>query len=262
MTASTMARRGFLSRVARATGLAALVGTGWAYVLQQESRASPFALRPPGALSEPDFAAKCIKCGKCVAACPFDTLHLARVGDPYPIGTPFFVPRDTPCYMCPDIPCVPPCPTGALDHALVDIAEADMGLAVLIDQENCLSYRGLRCEICHRVCPVSNSAITVVNHPRRLSRHAVFVPVVHSEHCTGCGICESRCPTEVPTIKVLPRRIAMGRIGAHYRLGWEHRVGITQQFEDRPAAGEAPAPAASEPPSGGALDYLNADDGL
>jgi ferredoxin-type protein NapG len=251
------ARRRFLVKLARGAGLAAAGGMLWGYVIQQESRASPFALRPPGALPEDDFAAKCIKCGKCVDACPYDTLRLARVGDPYPIGTPFFEPRDIPCYMCPDIPCVPPCPTGALDHALVDINQADMGLAVLIDQEHCLSWRGLRCEICHRVCPVSNQAITVVNHPRRLSKHALFVPVVHSEHCTGCGLCENRCPTAEPTIKVLPRHLAQGKLGEHYRLGWEYETEITQEFHvEQPAA---PPAEAAEP---GGLDYFNADDDL
>ena len=256
MKPADRARRNFMTRVARGAGLAAAGGMVWSYVLLQESQASPFALRPPGALPEPDFAAKCIKCGQCVDACPFDTLRLAEVGDPWPIGTPYFLPRDVPCYMCTDIPCVPPCPTGALDPALTDINQADMGVAVLIDQENCLSWRGLRCEVCYRVCPLADSAITVVNHPRKLSKHALFIPVVHSEHCTGCGICERRCPTTEPVIKVLPRQIAMGSMGSHYRLGWEHDAGITQEFRQgvRQDTTEEDLP--------GGLDVLNADDGL
>ena len=47
---------------------------------------------------------------------PFDTLKLAKPGDNLPLGTPYFVPRDIPCYMCVDIPCVPICPTKALDE--------------------------------------------------------------------------------------------------------------------------------------------------
>ena len=34
-----------------------------------------------------------------------------------------------------------------------------MGLAVIVDQENCLSYQGLRCEVCYRVCPLIDRAI-------------------------------------------------------------------------------------------------------
>ena len=36
-----------------------------------------------------------------------------------------------------------------------------MGLAVLIDQENCLNFLGLRCDVCYRVCPVIDKAITL-----------------------------------------------------------------------------------------------------
>jgi len=54
--------------------------------------------------------------------------------------------------MCEDIPCVAACPTGALDKQLKKIVDARMGLAVLIDHENCLNWQGLRCDVCYRVC--------------------------------------------------------------------------------------------------------------
>jgi polyferredoxin len=107
------------------------------------------------------------------------------------IGTPYFVARSKPCEMCEDIPCVKACPTGALDHALTDITQAKMGLAVLVDQENCLNFLGLRCDVCYRVCPVIDKAITLrVQQPAQRTAHAMFLPTVHSEHCTGCGKCE------------------------------------------------------------------------
>jgi ferredoxin-type protein NapG len=244
-------RREFLGKVAQGVALAATGGLIWAYLLQQQARATPFALRPPGARHEPDFNARCIKCGRCVDACPYDTLRLARVGEPFPLGTPYFIPRDGPCYMCPDIPCKNACPTGALDPALEDINDAKMGLAV-IDIEHCLSWQGLRCEICHRDCPLTGKAITVEHHPRKISKHAMFVPIVHSDHCTGCGMCEKACPTQEAAIRVLQPRLVQGRIGDHYRLGWTLDTPITQDF--KPA----------EQPSGDAstyraLDYLNAD---
>ena len=69
-------RRRFFLTIARATGLAILGGLTWsAYV--SEVTANKLILRPPGALSEKDFLATCIKCGMCVEACPFDTLKLA-----------------------------------------------------------------------------------------------------------------------------------------------------------------------------------------
>lgn len=249
MRDKTATRREFLTKLAQGAALAGTGGLVWSYLLHNQARAAPYALRPPGALAEADYHAKCIKCGQCVRACPYATLRLARAGDSVPIGTPYFLPRETPCYMCPDIPCKVACPTGALDPNLADIAQARMGLAV-IDIENCLSWRGLRCEVCHRVCPVKDKAITIEHHPRRVSKHAMFVPIVHSDHCTGCGVCEKSCPTEEAAIRVLEPKLVQGRIGEHYRLGWTVESPITQEFTP-----ESAAPAA--PPKPGGLDYLN-----
>ena len=117
------------------------------------------------------------------------------------------------------------CPTGALDHALTEINEARMGLAVLIDQEQCLNYLGLRCDVCYRVCPVIDEAITLERyHNPRSDRHALLLPTVHSEHCTGCGKCEQACVLpDASAIKVLPRPLAQAKAADHYRKGWEEK---------------------------------------
>ncbi len=243
------ARRDFLVKMTQGTAVAATGGLLWAFLLQKQVAASPFAIRPPGALDEPDFNAKCIKCGQCVLDCPFNTLDLARAGETLPIGTPYFIPRDIPCYMCPDIPCVKACPTGALDPGLTKIEEAEMGLAV-IDIENCLSWQGLRCEICHRECPVKDAAITIEHHPRKLSKHAMFVPLVHSDACTGCGICEKACPTDEAAIKVVNPKLVQGEIGEHYRLGWKTDTPITQEFKRQKSEPQKDLEATG-------LDYLN-----
>ena len=246
---TSISRRDFFNRVAQGAALAATGGLVWSYLLNQQARATPFAIRPPGARIEADFNARCIKCGQCVDACPYDTLQLATADAGVPIGTPYFIPRETPCYMCPDIPCIAACPTGALDPALQDINDSRMGLAV-IDIENCLSWQGLRCEICFRECPVQGQAITVEHQPRRLSKHAMFVPVVHSDACTGCGICEKACPTQKAAIRVLQPDLVQGMIGDHYRLGWTIDTPITREFN---AGGRTIG--ADIPASG--LDYLN-----
>jgi ferredoxin-type protein NapG len=96
-----------------------------------------------------------------------------------------------------------------------------MGLAVLVDHETCLNFLGLRCDICYRVCPVIDKAITLETQINdRTGKHALFIPVVHSDHCTGCGKCEKACPTEIAAIKVFPLYMAKGQLSSHYRLGW------------------------------------------
>jgi ferredoxin-type protein NapG len=232
-----MSRAGRLSRRELVTGLfrgrnVALAATGaalWAHHLDG-ARAAGLERRPPGARDEPEFQAACIKCGQCVEACPYDTLRLAATGDRSPIGTPFFEPRQVPCYMCPDVPCVASCPSGALvpDTAIED---ARMGLAVLSDQENCLAFQGLRCEVCYRTCPVMGRAISLEFRPQeRTGKHAYFLPIVHSESCTGCGMCEHSCPLEEAAIKVMPRDLAMGKLGDHYRFGWKETPEVSRDF--------------------------------
>ena len=218
------ARRRFLNGVAAAAGGACLLTLG-SGLFARHARALPAeAIRPPGALAEDDFLAACVRCGLCVRDCPYDTLRLADVGSGVVGGTPYFVAREIPCEMCEDIPCLKACPTGALDRQLTDIGKARMGLAALVDHETCLNFLGLRCDVCYRVCPVIDKAITLDMVPnQRTGRHAMFLPTVHSEHCTGCGKCEASCVLEVAAIKVYPIAQAKGELGAHYRVGWEEK---------------------------------------
>ncbi len=220
-------RRKFLSdslKTASAVGLGSLVLGLYA----RQSRALPAqALRPPGALAEDEFLGACVRCGLCVRDCPYDTLKLAQVGDSVALGTPYFTAREVPCEMCEDIPCVVACPTGALDHSLTDINDSRMGLAVVIDQEGCIAFQGLRCEVCYNVCPVRGDAITIeTQHNERTGMHAKFIPVVHSSDCTGCGKCEQACIVDGESaIKVMPQKLAASGGSPHYRKGWEEKGG-------------------------------------
>lgn len=218
------ARRRFLRDAARSA--AGLAGVGVLLGLQQkQSQARDgLALRPPGALPEAAFERACVRCGQCTQVCPYQTLKLATLVSPRAAGTPYFVARDVPCEMCEDIPCVKACPSGALDPQLTDIDQARMGLAVLLDQENCLNWQGLRCDVCYRVCPRIDKAITLVlQHNERTGKHAKFLPTVHSDFCTGCGKCERACVLEQAAIKVLPLELARGQLGEHYRWGWQEK---------------------------------------
>ena len=137
--------------------------------------------------------ASCIHCGPCLRDCPFDTLTLAELGEDGPVtGTSYFTARDVPCEMCDDIPCVAACLTGALDPGFDDIDDARMGTAVLVDRENCLTFLGLRCDLCYRVCPSIDTAITLeLSYNTRTDAHAIFEPTGHWPALTvliGAGI--------------------------------------------------------------------------
>ncbi len=214
-------RRRFLANTARTACGVAVFGAGLAFLAKSARSLPALAIRPPGAAAEPEFLGACVRCGLCVRDCPYDTLKLAELGDEVATGTPYFVARQVPCEMCEDIPCVVACPTAALDPTLTNIDDARMGLAVLVDNETCLNFLGLRCDVCYRVCPLIDEAITLDRLSNtRTGKHALFIPVVHSDKCTGCGKCERACVLEKAAIKVLPRHLAKGRGGDHYRLGW------------------------------------------
>lgn len=219
-------RRKFILTMARSVGLAALGGLVWSAHVDAVTH-SKLVLRPPGALDEEDFLKTCIKCGLCVEACPYDTLFLASPGQDIPLGTPYFEPRKMPCYMCTDIPCVPVCPTDALSVESVskdgklDIKSIDMGVAVL-DHNACIAYWGIQCDACYRACPILDEAIKIeYRKNERTGKHALRIPVVQNDVCTGCGMCEKACITEKASIFVLPREIAEGKAGSHYIKGWD-----------------------------------------
>jgi ferredoxin-type protein NapG len=271
MNAPDPRRRLWLTRAAQAAGVAACGGLVWNAFLVRSAQAAPWAPRPPGARAGLEFDATCIKCGVCLTACPYGTLKLATVGEGPALGTPYFEPRAVPCYMCPTVPCAKACPTGALDRQIKSIDSARMGLAV-IDPETCLSWQGLRCEVCYRVCPVRDRAISIQPHPRQISKHAVFVPVVHAEACTGCGLCTHACPTEVSSINVVNPLAVRGKMGEHYRLSTQDvrpegaapaaPAGPAAAPPTAPAAAPAapatqPPPAPAAPPKAPGLDYLN-----
>ena len=217
-------RRQFLADTAKTVCGVALLGAGLGFYANKARAMPATAIRPPGARAEQDFLGACIRCGMCVRDCPYHTLKLAQPEEDVATGTPYFEARKIPCEMCEDIPCVKACPTGALNKELTDINQSRMGLAVLADQETCLNFLGMRCDVCYRACPAIDKAITLERqHNPRTDKHAMFLPVVHSEYCTGCGKCEKTCVLEKAAIKVFPIALAKGELGKHYRLGWKEK---------------------------------------
>jgi len=190
----------WLGRVGGSSFFAAL-GLGGVYLTQARDpdplRAvdEPAVLRPPGAVDEEDFLARCIRCQRCQDACPKGTIRLAGPGDRTYSGTPFIVAAANGCDLC--LECTDVCPTGALLPIEVK-EEVRMGLA-RVDERTCVSHNQTGvCGACHTACPLRGRAITQKLHNE---------PVVHAEHCVGCGLCEEACILKgVKAIRVFSQR--------------------------------------------------------
>jgi len=137
-------------------------------------------LRPPGAVPEELFPAKCIRCGRCVEVCPYRSIKMLDIRSGIHAGTPLIEVENIPCYLC--MKCVDVCPTGSLQR--IKQAETRMGLAV-INKFNCAAWVGMTmCRTCYDKCPFPEKAI-------RLDQ---LRPVVVQDACTGCGLCTYVCP--------------------------------------------------------------------
>jgi ferredoxin-type protein NapG len=174
-----MKRRAFLKMVGAGLAAAAIAPKKAGAVLLQ----SPVAvnrLRPPGAVPEEIFPAKCIRCGRCVEVCPYRSITMLDIRHGIHAGTPLVEAEKIPCYLC--MKCVDVCPTGSLQR--IRQQDTRMGLAV-INTYSCLAYEGITlCRTCYDKCPFMEKAI-------RLDQ---LRPVIDENHCTGCGLCTNACP--------------------------------------------------------------------
>ena len=133
---------------------------------------NPALVRPPGALAEPDFLSRCIKCGQCMRICPTNVIHpsgleagLEGLWSPvlnFRIGT-------SGCqFNC--IACGHLCPTAAIRPLSLDERKGQGEFAgqgpvtigtAFIDRGRCLPWAMDRpCIVCQENCPVSPKAIT------------------------------------------------------------------------------------------------------
>ncbi len=173
---------------------------------ERKARVRSF-LRPPGALAEEDFLAKCLRCGACMQAWPTNALQPAVVQAGLEgLWTPVLVPASCYCeYECHR--CTQVCPTRALARlTLEEKKQFKIGTAV-IDRSSCYTYAdGYNCAVCEEHCPVPEKAIRfreveVANFRGRLKK--VKQIYVVPDLCIGCGICETVCPrTDAPAIRV------------------------------------------------------------
>lgn len=238
-------RREFLAAGAVGAG-AALTGlTGlWDGVSGDDAGGrplSPAAVRPPGAVPEPDFLARCVRCGACMRACPTNMLQ----PDVFSTGwtglfSPLAAARRGGCQ--PDCTaCGRACPTGAIRELVAEEKMwAKMGTAH-ISRQKCLAWEfDKKCLVCDEVCPYN--ALQFI----RVEGRTVAVPVVIEDKCTGCGWCERHCPvTAEPAIVVEPMGAARLAAGSYRAAG--RAAGL--RIERRPeGAYRDPTPPAPEGP--------------
>jgi polyferredoxin/Pyruvate/2-oxoacid:ferredoxin oxidoreductase delta subunit len=168
-------------------------------------------LRPPGALDEPEFLSRCIRCGECMKVCPNNALQPALVEAGLEgLWTPTLEPRigycEPSCVLCSEV-----CPTGAIWQItpkekgwVVGVGAAQnqpirLGTA-FYDRGRCLPWAmATDCIVCEEWCPVSPKAIyvqeaEVVDAAGKTK--TLKQPRVDPSRCVGCGACEYACPLQ------------------------------------------------------------------
>jgi MauM/NapG family ferredoxin protein len=162
-------------------------------------------IRPPGALPEGDFLRRCIKCGECMKVCPTNVIQPALLeGGFEAIWTPVLINRIGYCeYNC--VLCGHVCPTGAILPLTIEKKVGKPGKqkplkvgTAFYDRGRCLPWAmNVECIVCEEVCPTSPKAIwfqTFELQQRDGSVKVLKRPYIDPNLCTGCGICENKCP--------------------------------------------------------------------
>jgi len=180
------------------TSALAVIAAPFFKISPAAKRAAAKLIRPPGALPEPKFLQKCVKCGECMKACPTNGLQPALdEAGPEGIWTPVLKPRIGYCeYYC--SLCTQVCPTGAIKELTIEEkVKVKIGSA-WVNKSRCIPYvLGAPCIVCEEHCPTSPKAIKLVRTEVQLLDGTVqtpLAPVIDLDLCIGCGICETKCP--------------------------------------------------------------------
>jgi MauM/NapG family ferredoxin protein len=173
-------------------------------------RGFPLRIRPPGALPEQHFLARCLRCGECMKACPTNVIQpAANQTDLEGLWTPVLNMQmgycDYDCTQCSQV-----CPTQAIRPITLkkkhEQGYGKIGTAY-VDKSRCLPWAyGKTCLVCQEVCPVSPKAIFHQKYSfetREGKLIELLAPAIDSQACIGCGACQYNCPVQdLPAIRV------------------------------------------------------------
>jgi len=200
-SAPDVGRRQVIAGAALGAALVPMMRTGT--LSSPIGRPDPACIRPPGAVDEGEFLARCVRCGQCMKICPNNALHPALdEAGLEGLWTPVLVPRvgycEPTCTLCTQV-----CPTAALRRVREDQKTGKNGAAMVrvgtafFDQGRCLPWAmGVPCTVCEEFCPTSPKAIWTRETEMQIEGRAVVVkvPFVDPRRCNGCGACEFMCP--------------------------------------------------------------------
>ncbi len=210
-----VSRRAFVGVAAGsgiAAGLAHLTGTRLTGAAQGQMLPNP--VRPPGSVPESLFLDLCIRCGQCFKVCPGPVLDAAGWEHGWEsMWTPVARLDHAGCHQNCNF-CTQVCPTGAIQPLNIEVKrKTHMGLAC-VDATRCLPMRKeerLDCDLCYVECQQAGYHAIEMRYQQieldpppppgafsdieleEMSR--IRVPVIDSNLCVGCGICQYRCFT-------------------------------------------------------------------
>jgi polyferredoxin len=204
--APSLQRRKVLTGLATGVAVLPLLRATTSFAAEKNDR----RIRPPGALDESDFLARCVRCGECMKVCPNNALHPAfSEGGLEGVWTPVLVPRvgycEPSCVLCSQA-----CPTGAIWEITAKTKAWSVGISsddkpirigtAFYDRGRCLPWAmATECIVCEEWCPTSPKAIYLQPADVIDAKGQTKIlkqPRVDPERCVGCGACEYACPLQ------------------------------------------------------------------
>lgn len=153
--------------------------------LRGDLRGSRVGIRPPWALPEAAFTARCTRCDDCIAACPASLIVRGSGGYPemdFGRGG---------CTFCSE--CVAACKAGAFRPQAAGSLTAWAQRAAI--GAGCLAARGVVCRACGDHCEARAIRFRLAPAGRSFAQ-------VDLGRCTGCGACVGVCPVQAVTMQV------------------------------------------------------------